>query len=209
MNHNEKSNSKEMDQVLNNRKKGKRVAALAVVLCLVVAVCMIAWQWKDSNGNEKEMNEKEEKTKDVKIEDISVEGDQMTLKIDRKFEVYDKDPTETYVDEPQAKALGEIKVVIDGTADFSTEKFDGKMDVDGYELDGDVVGYCANKLDFGNDKEYKWSYSLDAINASDDENAKLRTLQYSVMISEDLREIIIYVYPVDNHEDIAIIYSKI
>ena len=79
--------------------------------------------------------------------------------------------------------------------------------VEGYELYGNVVGYTANKLDF--DGGNKWTYSLDAINASDDENAKLKTLQYSVLISENLREIIIYVYQVDNREDTMIIYSKI
>lgn len=210
MNHNEKRNSKEMDQVLNQQKKGEKAATIVFFVCLVVAAVMIAWQWTDNHGNEngtENTAEKEEKKKDVKIEDISVDGNQMTLKVDRKFEVYDKDPTDTYVDEPPAKALGEIRVAIDGTADFSTEKFQGNMEVEGYELYGNVVGYTANKLDF--DGGNKWTYSLDAINASDDENAKLKTLQYSVLISENLREIIIYVYPVDNREDIMIIYSKI
>ena len=59
------------------------------------------------------------------------------------FDVYDKDPRYLDKDEPPAKILREIEVVFNGVADFNTTEFEGEIKVEGYELDGNLIGCCA------------------------------------------------------------------
>lgn len=204
MNKENKSNEQALTLLLNKHQKVNRikvVIAFMLMILIVVAVVFV-------NGD-KELGKQQEK-KQIKIEDITVDGNRMALNVDRKFYVYDKDPRYLDKDEPPAKILREIDVVFNGVADFATTKFEGEIKVEGYKLDGNLIGCCANKVFLDKDDEYHYSFSC--INACEyvdgSETDNLRILQYDIEISSDLSEIYIMVW-MRNDEENVYVYSKL
>lgn len=204
MNKENKSNERELALLLNKHQKAnqmKFIIAIMLVILIVVAVVFI--------NSDKEPDKQQEK-KQIKIEDITVDGNRMALNVDRKFYVYDKDPRYLDKDEPPAKILREIDVVFNGVADFATTKFEGEIKVEGYKLDGNLIGCCANKVFLDKDDEYHYSFSC--INACEYEDGSetdnLRILQYDIEISSDLSEIYIMVW-MRNDEENVYVYSKL
>ena len=204
MNKENKSNERELALLLNKHQKVnqmKFIIAIMLVILIVVAVVFI--------NSDKEPDKQQEK-KQIKIEDITVDGNRMALNVDRKFYVYDKDPRYLDKDEPPAKILREIDVVFNGVADFATTKFEGEIKVEGYKLDGNLIGCCANKVFLDKDDEYHYSFSC--INACEyvdgSETDNLRILQYDIEISSDLSEIYIMVW-MRNDEENVYVYSKL
>ena len=106
--------------------------------------------------------------------------------------------------------MREIDVVFNGVADFATTKFEGEIKVEGYKLDGNLIGCCANKVFLDKDDEYHYSFSC--INACEyvdgSETDNLRILQYDIEISSDLSEIYIMVW-MRNDEENVYVYSKL
>ena len=150
MNKENKSNERELALLFNKNQKVnqmKFIIAIMLVILIVVVVVFI-------NSN-KEPDKQQEK-KQIKIEDMTVDGNRMALNVDRKFYVYDKDPRYLDKDEPPAKILREIEVVFNGVADFDTTEFEGEIKVEGYELDGNLIGCCANKVFLDKDDEYHY-----------------------------------------------------
>ena len=204
MNKENKSNERELALLFNKHQKVnqmKFIIAIMLVILIVVVVVFI-------NSN-KEPDKQQEK-KQIKIEDMTVDGNRMALNVDRKFYVYDKDPRYLDKDEPPAKILREIDVVFNGVADFATTKFEGEIKVEGYKLDGNLIGCCANKVFLDKDDEYHYSFSC--INACEyvdgSETDNLRILQYDIEISSDLSEIYIMVW-MRNDEENVYVYSKL
>lgn len=204
MNKENNSNERELALLLNKHQKAnqmKFIIAIMLVILIVVAVVFI--------NSDKEPDKQQEK-KQIKIEDITVDGNRMALNVDRKFYVYDKDPRYLDKDEPPAKILREIDVVFNGVADFATTKFEGEIKVEGYKLDGNLIGCCANKVFLDKDDEYHYSFSC--INACEyvdgSETDNLRILQYDIEISSDLTEIYIMVW-MRNDEENVYVYSKL
>lgn len=204
MNKESKSNERELALLLNKHQKAnqmKFIIAIMLMILIVVAVVIV--------NSDKELGKQQEK-KQIKIEDITVDGNRMALNVDRKFYVYDKDPRYLDKDEPSAKILREIDVVFNGVADFDTTKFEGEIKVEGYKLDGNLIGCCANKVFLDKDDEYHYSFSC--INACEyvdgSETDNLRILQYNIEISSDLSEIYIMVW-MRNDEENVYVYSKL
>lgn len=204
MNKENKSNEQALTLLLNKHQKVNRikvVIAFMLMILIVVAVVFV--------NSDKELGKQQEK-KQIKIEDITVDGNRMVLNVDRKFYVYDKDPRYLDKDEPPAKILREIDVVFNGVADFATTKFEGEIKVEGYKLDGNLIGCCANKVFLDKDDEYHYSFSC--INACEYEDGSetdnLRILQYDIEISSDLSEIYIMVW-MRNDEENVYVYSKL
>ena len=204
MNKENKSTERELELLLNKHQKVNRmkfVIAIMFVILVVVAVVFV--------NSDKEPDKQQEKTQ-IKIEDITVDGNRMALNVDRKFYVYDKDPRYLDKDEPPAKILREIDVVFNGVADFATTKFEGEIKVEGYKLDGNLIGCCANKVFLDKDDEYHYSFSCinacEYVDGSETEN--LRILQYDIEISSDLSEIYIMVW-MRNDEENVYVYSKL
>lgn len=204
MNKENKSNERELALLLNKHQKAnqmKFIIAIMLVILIVVAVVFV--------NSDKEPDKQQEK-KQTKIEDMTVDGNRMALNVDRKFYVYDKDPRYLDKDEPPAKILREIEVVFNGVADFDTTEFEGEIKVEGYELDGNLIGCCANKVFLDKDDEYHYSFSC--INACEyvdgSETDNLRILQYDIEISSDLSEIYIMVW-MRNDEENVYVYSKL
>ena len=204
MNKENKSTERELELLLNKHQKVNRmkfVIAIMFVILVVVAVVFV--------NSDKEPDKQQEKTQ-IKIEDITVDGNRMALNVDRKFYVYDKDPRYLDKDEPPAKILREIDVVFNGVADFATTKFEGEIKVEGYKLDGNLIGCCANKFFLDKDDEYHYSFSCinacEYVDGSETEN--LRILQYDIEISSDLSEIYIIVWMRNDEENVHI-YSKL
>lgn len=204
MNKENKSTERELELLLNKHQKVNRmkfVIAIMFVILVVVAVVFV--------NSDKEPDKQQEKTQ-IKIEDITVDGNRMALNVDRKFYVYDKDPRYLDKDEPPAKILREIDVVFNGVADFATTKFEGEIKVEGYKLDGNLIGCCANKVFLDKDDEYHYSFSCinacEYVDGSETEN--LRILQYDIEISSDLSEIYIIVWMRNDEENVHI-YSKL
>lgn len=204
MNKENKSNEQALTLLLNKHQKVNRikvVIAFMLMILIVVAVVFV--------NSDKELGKQQEK-KQIKIEDITVDGNRMALNVDRKFYVYDKDPRYLDKDEPPAKILRQIDVVFNGVADFDTTKFEGEIKVEGYKLDGNLIGCCANKVFLDKDDEYHYSFSC--INACEYvdgcETENLRILQYDIEISSDLSEIYIMVW-MRNDEENVYVYSKL
>ena len=204
MNKENKSNEQALTLLLNKHQKVNRikvVIAFMLMILIVVAVVFV--------NSDKELGKQQEK-KQIKIEDITVDGNRMALNVDRKFYVYDKDPRYLDKDEPPAKILREIDVVFNGVANFDTTEFDGEIKVNGYELDGNLIGYCADKFFLDKDDEYHYSLlcinSCEYVDGSETEN--LRILQYDIEISSDLSEIYIIVWMRNDEENVHI-YSKL
>ena len=204
MNKENKSNEQALTLLLNKHQKVNRIKVIIAFMLMILIVVAVVFV-----NSDKELGKQQEK-KQIKIEDITVDGNRMALNVDRKFYVYDKDPRYLDKDEPPAKILREIDVVFNGVADFATTKFEGEIKVEGYKLDGNLIGCCANKVFLDKDDEYHYSFSC--INACEYEDGSetdnLRILQYDIEISSDLSEIYIMVW-MRNDEENVYVYSKL
>ena len=189
----------EIDELLQKSKKKKFITLIVFFTCIIVAVILVLTKYL-GEGNFL-------KTK-AKVTDISVNGNTMNINANRKFMVYDKDPTAKYEEEePPAKAMNEIDVVFEGVADYSEGKFDGIIKVADNELEGDIVGYSSAKIE-SEDEEQNFIYSITGMCTNDDGTSPKGAESYSVDISKDLREILIFVFRF-NEDDPLIIYSKV
>ena len=187
----------EIDNLLKKSKKKSFITMACIFVVILVATILVL-----NNGK---INVSKDK---VKVTDITITNNKMNMNANRKFMVYDKDPTVEYDETEQpAKAIREIDVVFEGTANYDEGKFEGIIKVDENELQGDIVGYSSGIVE-SDYKEPKFMYSITAMCANNDGTSPDGATSYDINISKDLSEILIYVYRF-NEDNPLIIYSKV
>ena len=131
-----------------------------------------------------------------------------------------KEITKSYINMSDILSLGFIEDNFDTFLDKRVSEFGvyrkqgakaiGEIKVEGYKLDGNLIGCCANKVFLDKDDEYHYSFSCinacEYVDGSETEN--LRILQYDIEISSDLSEIYIIVWMRNDEENVHI-YSKL
>lgn len=173
---------------LSKKKRMRTLIVAIIVVVLIIIAFFSLYKYKESKS----------------IKDISIKNNILKIDAKRDFFYYDEEPNNLI--EAQNFRKGIAKVVIDGTADFNNEKFDGIIKVDNYELKGDVVGYTANCLE--SDKSTRWKYIITGMVANKETSDEEYICMCDLTISADLKEIMI-IFFYSNSGKKVVVYSRI
>lgn len=126
------------------------------------------------------------------ITDVVIAGNEIQFNIERQFYLYDKDPLDK--ENGKVKPIKEIKVIFEGIGNSETNKYDGKVIVEGFELGGNFQGYYFSK------QEEDYSLTCTGLNIAGQEEVEGERYEYSITISEDFREIKIWIFEADESD---------
>lgn len=137
------------------------------------------------------------KNKEEPVKDIVVDGDTITFDVDRKFYLYNENP----LDVEDAEPIKEINVTLKGTADAATNEFEGEVNVEGFELGGNMQSYYFSKLDGEKKGEYTWDFLAEGVQLQDSETFDGKIYRYQITISSDLKTINFWITKKGNTEE--------
>ena len=115
---------------INMKKKGLIIGLLVVVIITILVIVL-------------KFGLKKEKP----ITDIKVNGNEIELDINRKFFLYDEDPLET--EKEKIEPLKEVEVVIKGKGNCNNNKFEGEVNVEGFDLGGNFQSFYISREENG------------------------------------------------------------
>lgn len=150
-----------------NMKKKVVIGVLLVVVIIAVLIIVIKFSPK----------------KKREVTDIKTNANEIELDVNRKFYLYDKDPLET----EGIEALKEVQVVIKGKGNCDDNKFEGEVNIEGFELGGNFQSYNITKDENG------YGMTCMGVNLKNEEAVTGPLYNYWVTISEDLKSIHIWI----------------
>ena len=162
---------------LNKKKIGIIIAI--IVLVIVVAVCIYFIFFNK------------------KVTDIKCDGDIIEFNVDRQFYLYDDYPLD---EETEVEPLREIEVTLKGTGNCATGEFDGVVNIEGFEMGGNLQSYCIQKLED--------IYMIDCLTSNVDylEPVEGNQRYYNIQISDELKEIYIIITELSEQEPVEYTY---
>lgn len=151
-----------------------------IVSCVTMAVFVTMF----SGCQQKQENIK---TISPKISDIVVNGSEIDFNVNRNFCLYTENPE----CDKNVKAQKEVKVVLRGKGNLTSEHFDGDIIVEGLELGGNIQGYTLSQTEKG--------YSITGMggNSKSIKPVEGKIYCYNIDITEKLDDIKIWVIGMD------------
>ena len=126
------------------------------------------------------------------VTDVVRRQNEVVFNVDRQFFLYDKDPFDK--NNGKVEPIREIKVTFEGTGNSETNEYDGNVIVEGFELGGNFQGY------YFSEQEDEYSLTCTGLNMKDRETVEGERYEYSISISQDFKDIKIWIYEVDESD---------
>ena len=147
---------------INMKKKGLIIGLLVVVIITILVIVL-------------KFGLKKEKP----ITDIKVNGNEIELDINRKFFLYDEDPLET--EKEKIEPLKEVEVVFKGKGNCNNNKFEGEVNVDGFDLGGNFQSFYISREENG------YEMTCMGVNLQNEATVSGPLYNYWITISDDLK----------------------
>lgn len=160
---------------INMKKKGLIIGVLVVVIITILVIVL-------------KFGLKKEKP----ITDIKVNGNEIELDINRKFFLYDEDPLET--EKEKIEPLKEVEVVIKGKGNCNNNKFEGEVNVEGFDLGGNFQSFYISREENG------YEMTCMGVNLQNEATVSGPLYNYWITISDDLKLIHIWITEFGNNE---------
>lgn len=160
---------------INMKKKGLIIGLLVVVIITILVIVL-------------KFGLKKEKP----ITDIKVNGNEIELDINRKFFLYDEDPLET--EKEKIEPLKEVEVVIKGKGNYNNNKFEGEVNVEGFDLGGNFQSFYISREENG------YEMTCMGVNLQNEATVSGPLYNYWITISDDLKLIHIWITEFGNNE---------